>query len=94
MLALVPGSPYTHTDRPTNPHPLTYIQHPYIPTNYNQSDTKRTGPEVVSVLREVPVLGRLLTSLYDCDYRGFMHALVDITPDLTRDRCVRGLHAS
>ena len=46
------------------------------------------GPEVISVLREVPVLGRLLTSLYDCDYRGFMHALVDITPDLTRDRCV------
>ena len=49
---------------------------------------------MVSVLREVPVLGRLLTSLYDCDYSGFMHALVDITPDLTRDRCVRGLHAS
>lgn len=38
------------------------------------------------MLREVPVLGRLLNSIYDCDYRGFCHALVDITPDLTRDR--------
>lgn len=41
---------------------------------------------MISVLREVPVLGRLLNSIYDCDYRGFCHALVDITPDLTRDR--------
>jgi len=32
------------------------------------------------------VLGKLLTSLYDCDYKGFFQALVDITPDLTRDR--------
>lgn len=44
------------------------------------------GPEVISVLRELPVLGRLLHSLYDCDYKAFFHALVDVTPDLTRDR--------
>lgn len=62
------------------------LTHPH-PTS--QPLTHIIGPEVISVLREVPVLGRLLTSLYDCDYRGFMHALVDITPDLTRDRCVR-----
>ncbi len=48
--------------------------------------TQTTGPEVVAVLREAPVLGKLLTSLYDCDYKGFFQALVDITPDLTRDR--------
>jgi 26S proteasome regulatory subunit N7 len=44
------------------------------------------GPEVISVLREMPALGHLMNSLYDCDYRAFFHALVEVTPDLTRDR--------
>ena len=44
------------------------------------------GPEVIAVLRELPALGSLLHSLYDCDYRGFFQALVDITPALVRDR--------
>ena len=44
------------------------------------------GPEVIGVLRELPGLGRLLNALYDCDYRAFFHALVEVTPDLTRDR--------
>ena len=44
------------------------------------------GPEVIAVLRELPALGKLLNSLYDCDYLGFFQALVDITPALIRDR--------
>jgi hypothetical protein len=44
------------------------------------------GPEVIAVLRDIPELGRLLTSLYECDYSGFFKALVDITPALVRDR--------
>ncbi|TFJ84452.1 hypothetical protein NSK_004437 [Nannochloropsis salina CCMP1776] len=44
------------------------------------------GPEVIAVLREKPALGRLLNSLYDCDYRAFFQALVEVTPELTRDR--------
>jgi 26S proteasome regulatory subunit N7 len=44
------------------------------------------GPEVIGVLRDLPALGRLLNALYDCDYRAFFHALVEVTPDLVRDR--------
>lgn len=73
-------------DNHPDPDPLSHP--PFHPTRRPLIPHPISGPEVISVLREVPVLGRLLTSLYDCDYRGFMHALVDITPDLTRDRCV------
>jgi hypothetical protein len=49
------------------------------------------GPEVIAVMRELPVLGRLLNSFYNCEYNGFFKALVEITPDLTRDRCAFAL---
>lgn len=38
------------------------------------------------MLRDIPALGHLLNSLYECDYSGFFRALVDITPALVRDR--------
>jgi 26S proteasome regulatory subunit N7 len=46
----------------------------------------RSGPEVIAVLRDLPHVGQLLHSLYDCDYSAFFHSLVAITPDLMRDR--------
>eukprot|EP00568_Trieres_chinensis_P004526 CAMPEP_0183307392 /NCGR_PEP_ID=MMETSP0160_2-20130417/17305_1 /TAXON_ID=2839 ORGANISM="Odontella Sinensis, Strain Grunow 1884" /NCGR_SAMPLE_ID=MMETSP0160_2 /ASSEMBLY_ACC=CAM_ASM_000250 /LENGTH=442 /DNA_ID=CAMNT_0025470969 /DNA_START=61 /DNA_END=1389 /DNA_ORIENTATION=- len=44
------------------------------------------GPEILSVASEIPVVCRLVNSLYDCDYKGYLHAMVDLQPILVADR--------
>jgi len=50
------------------------------------------GPEVLGVTRDRPLLGALVTSLYDCDYRGFFEALVALAPHFQRDLLLRAHH--
>jgi len=49
------------------------------------------GPEVLSVIREMPELGKLVNSLYECDYRSYFEALVSLTPAFQKDRLL-GTH--
>lgn len=36
------------------------------------------GPEVLGVLPDLPHLAALVSSLYACDYRGYMAAMVEV----------------
>mmetsp|Transcript_28539 Transcript_28539/g.65268 ORF Transcript_28539/g.65268 Transcript_28539/m.65268 type:complete len:421 (-) Transcript_28539:205-1467(-) len=44
------------------------------------------GPEVVSVQSEIPAVFDLVRSLHDCDYRGYLKAVVELHPLLVADR--------
>ncbi|KAG5185175.1 26S proteasome subunit RPN7-domain-containing protein [Tribonema minus] len=44
------------------------------------------GPEVLGVLPSLPHLQALVASLYNCDYRGFMAAMVEVNEQLLSDR--------
>jgi len=44
------------------------------------------SPEVLQVINDMPSLNRMLTSLYQCDYKFFFTALVDVSEDISRDR--------
>merc|ERR1711957_43008 len=44
------------------------------------------GSEVQQVAKEIPVVIRLANTLYECDYKAFLHALVDIQAHLVADR--------
>lgn len=44
------------------------------------------SPDVLSTLPELPLVGELLNSLYDTRYRDFMTALVNIYPEILRNR--------
>lgn len=44
------------------------------------------GPEILSVAKDIPVVSRLVNALYDCDYKAYLHAMVDIHPILLADR--------
>jgi len=44
------------------------------------------GPEVLSVATEIPEVLKLIRSLYDCDYKGYLHAMVEVEPVLQSDR--------
>eukprot|EP00584_Thalassiosira_punctigera_P023656 CAMPEP_0172575622 /NCGR_PEP_ID=MMETSP1067-20121228/137303_1 /TAXON_ID=265564 ORGANISM="Thalassiosira punctigera, Strain Tpunct2005C2" /NCGR_SAMPLE_ID=MMETSP1067 /ASSEMBLY_ACC=CAM_ASM_000444 /LENGTH=485 /DNA_ID=CAMNT_0013368273 /DNA_START=126 /DNA_END=1583 /DNA_ORIENTATION=+ len=44
------------------------------------------GSEVLQVAKEIPVVIRLANTLYDCDYKAYLHALVDLQPHLIADR--------
>lgn len=44
------------------------------------------GPEILSVASDIPVVARLVNTLYDCDYKGYLHAMVDLQPILVADR--------
>lgn len=44
------------------------------------------GPEILSILNEIPVVYKLVCSLYDCDYKAFLHTLVEVQPILIADR--------
>jgi len=50
------------------------------------------GPEVLAVLPSLPQLYKLVNSLYNCDYKGFMAAMVEINEQLLSDRYL-SLHA-
>lgn len=44
------------------------------------------GSEVLQVAKDIPVLIRLANTLYDCDYKAYLHALVDLQPHLIANR--------
>ena len=43
-------------------------------------------PEIVTIVDEIPHIGSLINSYYNCQYRKFFEALVDIYPRLLTDR--------
>lgn len=47
------------------------------------------GPEIISVVNEVPTVSELANTLYDCDYAGYLRAVVAIRPILVADRFLR-----
>lgn len=44
------------------------------------------GSEILQVADEIPVVIRLVNALYDCDYRAYLQAIVDLQPILLADR--------
>mmetsp|Transcript_25680 Transcript_25680/g.60194 ORF Transcript_25680/g.60194 Transcript_25680/m.60194 type:complete len:419 (+) Transcript_25680:157-1413(+) len=44
------------------------------------------GPEILSVANSIPVVIKLVQSLYDCDYKTFLNAMVEVEPILHGDR--------
>ena len=44
------------------------------------------GPEILSVSNKLPEIKSLVESYYDCDYKGYLEALVSIAPLLHADR--------
>uniref|UniRef100_A0A6S9I8K8 PCI domain-containing protein n=1 Tax=Ditylum brightwellii TaxID=49249 RepID=A0A6S9I8K8_9STRA len=44
------------------------------------------GPEILSVAKDIPAVNALVNALYDCDYKGYLHAMVDVQPVLVADR--------
>ncbi|CEG47037.1 26s proteasome non-atpase regulatory subunit 6 [Plasmopara halstedii] len=44
------------------------------------------SPEILAVIDEIPYLTNFLNGLYDCDYRNFFTAMVDIQPYILRDK--------
>jgi len=44
------------------------------------------GPEILSVATEIPVVLQLTKSLYDCNYKAYLHAMVELEGLLFADR--------
>eukprot|EP00585_Thalassiosira_rotula_P008693 CAMPEP_0196134708 /NCGR_PEP_ID=MMETSP0910-20130528/3542_1 /TAXON_ID=49265 /ORGANISM="Thalassiosira rotula, Strain GSO102" /LENGTH=473 /DNA_ID=CAMNT_0041394699 /DNA_START=127 /DNA_END=1548 /DNA_ORIENTATION=+ len=44
------------------------------------------GSEVLQVSKEIPVVIQLANTLYDCDYKAYLHTLVDLQPHLVANR--------
>ena len=44
------------------------------------------NPEILTVLNNIPNLGQFMNSLYNCEYKKFFEAMVEIGPALRRDR--------
>jgi len=58
---------------------------PYLP----RPDLKTKiidGPEILSVSKDIPEVINLVTALYDCDYKAYLHAMVDVHSVLIADR--------
>lgn len=58
---------------------------PYLP----RPDLKRKiidGPEILSVSKDIPEVINLVTALYDCDYKAYLHAMVEVHSVLIADR--------
>lgn len=51
------------------------------------------GPEILSVATEIPVVLQLTKSLYDCNYKAYLHAMVELEGILFADRYLH-LHAA
>ena len=51
------------------------------------------NPQVLSVIREMPLLEPLLTSIYGCEYKQFFEQMVRVYPSVRRDRYL-GPHTS
>eukprot|EP00550_Attheya_septentrionalis_P003413 CAMPEP_0198293264 /NCGR_PEP_ID=MMETSP1449-20131203/16236_1 /TAXON_ID=420275 /ORGANISM="Attheya septentrionalis, Strain CCMP2084" /LENGTH=440 /DNA_ID=CAMNT_0043992781 /DNA_START=4 /DNA_END=1326 /DNA_ORIENTATION=+ len=44
------------------------------------------GPEILSIVQEIPIITTLVNALYDCDYKAYLHAMVEVHPILVADR--------
>lgn len=44
------------------------------------------GSEILSVANDIPEVINLVNTLYNCDYKGYLHAMVDIEATLLSDR--------
>ncbi|CAH0484722.1 unnamed protein product [Peronospora farinosa] len=44
------------------------------------------SPEILAVIKEIPFLTDFLNGVYDCDYKKFFAAMVDIQPFILRDK--------
>lgn len=44
------------------------------------------SPEILAVIDEIPYLANFLNGLYNCDYKQFFTAMVDIQPYILRDK--------
>lgn len=44
------------------------------------------GPEILTLVGEIPIVSKLVNSLYDCDYKSYLHAMVDVQAILLSDR--------
>lgn len=44
------------------------------------------GPEILSVAKDIPEVINLVNTFYDCDYKGYLHAMVEVEPILIKDR--------
>lgn len=44
------------------------------------------GSEVLQVAKDIPVVIQLANTLYDCDYKAYLHTLVDLQPHLIANR--------
>jgi len=47
------------------------------------------GPEIITVVHEVPTVSKLANALYECDYAGYLEGVVAIRPILVADRFLR-----
>ncbi|TMW62149.1 hypothetical protein Poli38472_009642 [Pythium oligandrum] len=57
--------------------------------NMGRVDLKKKivdSPEILAVINEIPFLSDFLNGLYDCNYKRFFTALVDIQPHILRDK--------
>jgi 26S proteasome regulatory subunit N7 len=44
------------------------------------------GPEILSVAKDIPQVIKLVNTLYDCDYKGYLHAMVEVEAVLLNDK--------
>lgn len=44
------------------------------------------GPEILSVASDIPQVMKLVNALYDCDYKAYLHAMVEVEPIFLSDR--------
>lgn len=44
------------------------------------------GSEVLQVAKEIPVVLKLANTLYECDYKAYLHTIVDLQPHLVANR--------
>mmetsp|Transcript_20883 Transcript_20883/g.34469 ORF Transcript_20883/g.34469 Transcript_20883/m.34469 type:complete len:474 (+) Transcript_20883:205-1626(+) len=44
------------------------------------------GSEILQVAKDIPVVMQLANTLYDCDYKAYLHTLVDLQPHLVANR--------
>jgi len=44
------------------------------------------GPEILAVANEIPIVSKLVNALYECNYKVYLEAMVEVQPVLVADR--------
>ena len=44
------------------------------------------GPEILAVASEIPIVSKLVNALYECNYKVYLEAMVEVQPVLVADR--------